>query len=328
VLRSRDVEYAAFEAQRRATLVAGGVGLLAALLVSSAIARQVTRPLAALADAARRASAGDYSASFAVRAGRDEVGTVAAAFHTLLDDLRAKQVLVEFARLARGRVPERAGARAGRPARDAAARRGRGRGRGGRVDDAVRARRRRRAGGRTAGGERPAGAPAARRHGNPPPGAAAPAAVEEHATAADVVAAAEALRPGQLFAARYLVEAMIGAGGSGVVFRVQDAGRGGEVLALKVLRPDVAQDDPAALARLAREVETARQLAHPNLVRVYDLDEAEGIYFLTMEYVEGRSLRELIDERGPLPVRPRCRRRGSSAARSPTRTRAACCTAT
>jgi serine/threonine-protein kinase len=116
------------------------------------------------------------------------------------------------------------------------------------------------------------------------------------------MAAAEALRPGQLFAARYLVEAMIGAGGSGVVFRVQDAGRGGEVLALKVLRPDVAQDDPAALARLSREVATARQLAHPNLVRTYDLDEAEGIYFLTMEYVEGRSLRDLIDERGPMPV--------------------------
>jgi serine/threonine-protein kinase len=72
-----------------------------------------------------------------------------------------------------------------------------------------------------------------------------------------------------------------------VVFRVHDGGRGGEVVALKVLRPDVAQDDPAALARLAREVATARELAHPNLVRVFDLDEAEGIHFLTMEYVEG-----------------------------------------
>jgi serine/threonine-protein kinase len=87
-----------------------------------------------------------------------------------------------------------------------------------------------------------------------------------------------------------------------VVFRVHDGGRGGEVVALKVLRPDVAQDDPAALARLAREVATARELAHPNLVRVFDLDEAEGIHFLTMEFVEGRSLRELVDERGPMPV--------------------------
>jgi serine/threonine-protein kinase len=116
------------------------------------------------------------------------------------------------------------------------------------------------------------------------------------------MAAAEALRPGQLFAARYLVEAMIGAGGTGVVFRVQDAGRGGEAVALKVLRPDVAQQDPAALTRLAREVDTARELAHPNVVRTYDLDEAEGIHFLTMEFAEGRSLRELIDERGPMPV--------------------------
>jgi hypothetical protein len=64
-------------------------------------------------------------------------------------------------------------------------------------------------------------------------------------------------------------------------------------------------------------------------VRVFDLDESEGIHFLTMEFVEGRSLREL-DRRARADAgagRP-CRRRGSSAARSPTRTRAACCTAT
>jgi serine/threonine-protein kinase len=296
VLRSRDVEYAAFEALRRATLVAGGVGLLAALLVSSAIARQVTRPLAALADAARRAAEGDYSASFAVRPGRDEVGTVAAAFHTLLDDLRAKQVLVEFARLARGRVPS-GRQRALGPGRRATPPR-----------PAEATLRLTRDGAAASAGDTPtldAGTGAAAAPGTAVAAAVAAAGLDgldEHPTAADVVAAAEALRPGQLFAARYLVEAMIGAGGSGVVFRVQDAGRGGEVLALKVLRPDVAQNDPAALARLAREVDTARQLAHPNLVRVYDLDEAEGIHFLTMEYVEGRSLRDLIDDRGALPV--------------------------
>ena len=99
-----------------------------------------------------------------------------------------------------------------------------------------------------------------------------------------------------------MIEAMIGAGGGGVVFRAHDARRGGPPIALKVLRPDVAQHDPRAIARLAREVDTARQLTHPNVVRTFELDEAEGIHFLTMEYVEGRSLRELIDERGPLPV--------------------------
>jgi serine/threonine-protein kinase len=289
VLRSRDVEYQAFEAQRRATLVAGGVGLLAALLVSSAIARQVTRPLAALADAACRAAAGDYSASFAVRPGRDEVGTVAAAFRTLLDDLRAKQVLVEFARLSRGaRVPS------GRQRAVGAARRTPPR--PGAAAVAEPTMRFSRDADKSATGTTPPDAS--------PAVTATPAAAMagEPGTAADVVAAAEALRPGQLFAGRYLVEAMIGAGGSGVVFRANDAGRGGEVVALKVLRPDVAQDDPAALARLAREVDTARQLDHPNLVRVFDLDEAEGIHFLTMEFVEGRSVRELIDERGPMPV--------------------------
>jgi serine/threonine-protein kinase len=105
VLRARDVEYAAFVALRRATLAAGAVGLLAALLVSFVIARQITRPLAALAEAARRAAEGDYAAPFAARPGRDEVGVLAGAFRTLLDDLRAKQVLVEFARLTRAPRP-------------------------------------------------------------------------------------------------------------------------------------------------------------------------------------------------------------------------------
>ena len=105
-LRARDVEYAAFEALRRAILVAGAVGLLGALAVSLAIARQITRPLARLAEMARRAADGDYGAQFGTTsARRDEIGMLAASFETLLDDLHAKQVLVEFARLTRGQVP-------------------------------------------------------------------------------------------------------------------------------------------------------------------------------------------------------------------------------
>jgi serine/threonine-protein kinase len=300
VLRARDLEYAAFAALRRATLAAGGVGLLAALLVSFALARGVTRPLATLTDAARRAAEGDFAVPFTARTGgRDEVGVLASAFQTLLDDLHAKQVLVEFARLSRGRVPSgrQRAVGAGRrltPPRGAAA-----------AAAAVAAESTIRfgvdgaasapgaavpSGGPDAAGARPDVAPDLL-PGDPADGAPV-----------DAIEAAEALRPGQLFAERYLMEAMIGAGGSGVVFRVQDAARGGEPVALKVLRPDVAQHDPGALARLARELETTRQLAHPNVVRTFDLGEAEGIHFMTMEYVEGRSLRELIDERGPLPV--------------------------
>jgi serine/threonine-protein kinase len=283
VLRGQAVEYAAFEALRRATVIAGGVGLLAAVLVSLAIARQVTRPLASLAEAARRAAAGDYAAPFAARPGRDEVGVLAGAFGTLLDDLRAKQVLVEFARLSRpsgrSRPPgERGRATPPRPLTP--------------PDPTVRFVRE--------GEPRPApGAPV------PAPAAAVTAAgpAERAATApVGAIEAAEALAPGELFADRYQIEAMIGAGGSGVVFRVRDRGRDGRVLALKVLRPDVAQHDPGALARLARELETTRALDHPNVVRTYDVAEAGGIHFLTMEYVEGPSLRELIDARGPLPV--------------------------
>ena len=120
-------------------------------------------------------------------------------------------------------------------------------------------------------------------------------------SAPDVVTAAAALRPGQLFARRYVVEQMIGAGGTGVVFRTRDRVTD-QPVALKVLRPDVAQDDPSALARLVREADTARQLDHPNVVRTFELGEVDGLHFLTMEFIDGPSLREMIDERGPLPL--------------------------
>jgi serine/threonine-protein kinase len=118
---------------------------------------------------------------------------------------------------------------------------------------------------------------------------------------AGIRGAAEALRPGQRFADRYRVEAMIGAGATGVVFRVYDV-ETEERRALKVLRPDVALTDPHALARLAREARTAGALAHPNIVRTYELGESDGLHFLTMEYVEGTTLRELLDRGGPLPI--------------------------
>jgi HAMP domain-containing protein len=137
VLRSRDVEYAAFEALRRATLVAGGVGLLAALLVSSAIARQVTRPLAALAEAARRAASGDYSASFAVRAGRDEVGTWRPR-STRCSTTCGPSRCWSSSRASRAAACRAGGSAPSVPGADHA----RGRRRGGRVDDALRARRR------------------------------------------------------------------------------------------------------------------------------------------------------------------------------------------
>ena len=56
------------------------------------------------------------------------------------------------------------------------------------------------------------------------------------------------------------------------------------------------------MARFHREVRAAAQLCHPNIVTAYDADEADGVHFLVMEYVEGTDLDWLVKERGPLPV--------------------------
>ena len=93
-------------------------------------------------------------------------------------------------------------------------------------------------------------------------------------------------------------------------------------VAIKVLFPALATD-PAFVERFRREAQAAANLNHPNIVGVYDWGEANGTYFIVMEYVEGESLAELIQRRGPAAPRPggrhrRRRRRRRSA--SPTAT--------
>jgi eukaryotic-like serine/threonine-protein kinase len=111
----------------------------------------------------------------------------------------------------------------------------------------------------------------------------------------------EALRPGAVFAGRYEVKEVLGAGGMGVVYRAFDRELG-EPVAIKTLRPDTVAGDPVALERFKQEIRLARRITHRNVVRTYDLGEAGGLYYLTMEYVEGTSLKQLIQSRGRLPV--------------------------
>ncbi len=92
----------------------------------------------------------------------------------------------------------------------------------------------------------------------------------------------------------------IGRGGMGEVYKARDD-RMGRVVAVKVLSHATIISDEA-LARFHREVRTAAQLCHPNIVTAYDADEADGVHFLVMEYVEGTDLEWLVKERGPLPV--------------------------
>jgi eukaryotic-like serine/threonine-protein kinase len=108
------------------------------------------------------------------------------------------------------------------------------------------------------------------------------------------------LRPGTLFANRYEVKELLGTGGMGVVYRAFDRELQ-EPLAIKTLRPE-ALGDGVALERFKQEIRLARKISHRNVVRTYDLGEVNGTYFLTMEYVEGTPLKQLIGARGRLPV--------------------------
>ena len=110
----------------------------------------------------------------------------------------------------------------------------------------------------------------------------------------------EPLRPGAVFAGRYEVKEIIGAGGMGIVYRAFDRELQ-EPVAIKTLRPE-SMGSGAGLERFKQEIRLARRIAHRNVVRTYDLGEQNGMYYLTMEYVEGTSLKQLIVSRGKLPV--------------------------
>jgi serine/threonine-protein kinase len=120
-------------------------------------------------------------------------------------------------------------------------------------------------------------------------------------TAVMATPGAEALRPGALLDGRYDVKEVLGVGGMGVVYRAFDRELQ-EPVAIKTLRPEAMSGDPVALERFKQEIRLARKIAHRNVVRTYDLGQVSGMYYLTMEYVEGTSLKQLISSRGKLPL--------------------------
>jgi serine/threonine protein kinase len=87
----------------------------------------------------------------------------------------------------------------------------------------------------------------------------------------------------------------------GMVYKANDLELG-ETLAIKTLKPEMVAADSSALERFKSEIKLARRIAHRNVVRTYDLGEIGGQYYITMEYVEGKSLKDLIRERGRLPA--------------------------
>ncbi len=234
LLRDRDAEFALFNALERTLLITGALGLLAAFLFSLLVTRWVTRPVTKLADAAMRASDGDYNAEITATS-KDEIGALANAFRRLLGDLREKQELVDFlsgnsgeaktVQLGTGQITGTQGNR--------------------------------------------------------------------------IMAAG--LLPGSTFANRYEVKEIVGQGGMGTVFKAVDRELG-EVIAIKTLKQEFLSADPTALERFKSEIRLARKISHRNVVRTHDIGERDGLYFITMEFVEGTSLKQLIRSRGKLPL--------------------------
>jgi serine/threonine protein kinase/Leucine-rich repeat (LRR) protein len=106
---------------------------------------------------------------------------------------------------------------------------------------------------------------------------------------------------GSLVLGNYVIMEKIGAGGMGVVFKARHRRMKRDV-AVKVL-PEAMTRSSEALARFHREVEMAAKLHHPNIASAFDADEAEGLHFLVMEYVDGPDLSRYVKEYGPLPLR-------------------------
>jgi tetratricopeptide (TPR) repeat protein len=114
--------------------------------------------------------------------------------------------------------------------------------------------------------------------------------------------ASASLAPGQTFGQRYKVISLLGVGGMGAVYHVWDAELGLS-LALKVVRPET---DPAAAQelerRFKRELVLARQVTHPNVIRIHDLGEIDGTKYITMPFVHGSDLSKLLAAQGRPPL--------------------------
>ena len=126
---------------------------------------------------------------------------------------------------------------------------------------------------------------------------------------------------------RYRIEAVLGSGGMGVVYRATDA-RLGRKVALKVL-PAGYGDDPTFRARFLRESRLAASIEHRGVIPIYEAGDADGQLYIAMRYVDGTDLAELLRREGALDPRARAGAgRRSWPPRSTPRTRAGSCTGT
>src|ERR1700730_16299815 len=104
---------------------------------------------------------------------------------------------------------------------------------------------------------------------------------------------------GTVLAERYEILQLLGQGGMGAVYKARDTELE-RFVALKLIRADLASN-PEILRRFKQELILAREVTHRNVIRIFDLGQAKGFKFITMEFVEGRDLRAVLRERGKLP---------------------------
>ena len=113
-----------------------------------------------------------------------------------------------------------------------------------------------------------------------------------------LAASGTSLAPGTVLGTRYEILQLLGQGGMGAVYKARDRELD-RFLALKVIRPELAVN-PEILHRFKQELILARQVTHKNVIRIFDLGEADGIKFITMEFIEGQDLKHIVDEQGKL----------------------------
>src|SRR6202451_4922942 len=107
------------------------------------------------------------------------------------------------------------------------------------------------------------------------------------------------LQTGDVLGGRDEILQMLGEGGMGAVYKARDRELD-RFVALKLIRPELAAN-PSILARFKQELLLSRQVTHRNVIRIYDLGDADGVKFITMEFVEGQDLRSLIQEKKKFP---------------------------
>jgi serine/threonine-protein kinase len=108
------------------------------------------------------------------------------------------------------------------------------------------------------------------------------------------------LGPGDQLGRRYEIVRLLGKGGTGAVYLARDLELARDV-ALKVIAPHLASD-PAVLERFKRKIQLSSVVTHPNVLRVYDLGESDGLKFLTMQFIDGQTLDERMQRQRPMPI--------------------------